>query len=96
MPLPPTANAVILEFWQGSAVVQSEPPEAVDAAVEDIKEAAAGEQHGAHRVGAAGRYGQAVDGIQLAGIVIDLEAADDAVAGGWDVTVPVTYKKPTV
>ena len=29
MPLDPTAKTVMLEFWQGSAVVQLEPPEAV-------------------------------------------------------------------
>ena len=52
----------------------------VDAAVEDIKETAAGDQHGPDRVGAAGGDRQAVYVIQLAGVVIDVKAADDAVA----------------
>ena len=52
------------------------------APVQNIKKAAAGEQDGSNRVGAAGRDRQTIDGVEPACVVIDLEAGDDAVAGG--------------
>ena len=51
----------------------------VETAVENVKEPAAVDQHGANRIGASGGDGQRVDGVELAGVVIDFVAADNAV-----------------
>ena len=81
-PLPPTANCGdvgVLAGVRRGAICCSRR---VLAAVQDIKEAAAGEKDRPARIGAAGANGQPIDGGQLARVVIDLEAADDAVIAG--------------
>ena len=75
MPLPPTANSVMLAFWQAIAdAVAVAVACVVHAAIKDIKKPAAQSEDGADRVGAARRDGQAVNGGQLAGVVVDLDS----------------------
>ena len=54
----------------------------IDAPVQHINKPSAGQQNGAAGIGASGGDRQSVDGDQVARIVIDLEAADNAVTGG--------------